>query len=234
MIALVALTRAGSDPGFIEIDALPRPPALKYSGFLIQCSPAPNGLIEWILEMRSTRPHLPIGGVVDPGDPFLFELAASGVQLNHLLRADEIADGCIPTEVLDQFRDDTVDGLVRDALVSELMAEGYDITSEVERILRAVAAVGSRGAGVPSLVTCLGLSRTGVYRLFQDLGLPPPGEALRRVRHMALRIRVQKFGLDEAVAREAVGWLSPRAYENARYRLAALGTGSAWDKPVGE
>jgi hypothetical protein len=46
MIALVGLTREDRDAGFVEIEALPRPPALKYSGFLISCSPAPDGLIE--------------------------------------------------------------------------------------------------------------------------------------------------------------------------------------------
>jgi hypothetical protein len=181
-------------------------------------------LIEWIVEMRASRERLPIGGVVDPGDPFVFALAEAGVQLRPLLRADEIADGCIPTEVLHRFRDATVEGLILDGWLSERMAEGHDNTPEAEHALRAVVAVGPTGAGVPSLVRCLDLTRTTVYRLFEDLGLPPPAAALRRVRHEVLQIRVERFGMDEAVAREAAGWFNSRAYEIARYRRKRRGT----------
>jgi hypothetical protein len=225
MIALVGLTREGRDPGFVEIDSLPRRPALNYTGFLIQCSPAPAGLIQWILEMRASREQVPIGGVMDPGDPYLYALAESGVQLRPLLRASEIPDGRrIPTAVLHGFREATIEGHIREAWLSERTAAGHDNAREAEDVLSAVVAVGSMGAGVLTLTRCLGLTRNTTYRLFEKLGLPTPAAALRRVRHDAVQMRVEIFGMDERVAREAGGWLSPQAFEKARYRRRRRGT----------
>jgi AraC-like DNA-binding protein len=225
MIALVGLTREGRDAGFVEIDSLPRPPALNYSGFLIQCSPAPGGLIQWILEMRAGRGRVPIGGVIEPGDSFLYALAKSGVQLRPLLRARDITDGrCVPTTVLHRFRDATIEGHLLEAWLSERTAAGHDDAPEAEHVLSAVVAVGPTGGGVPTLARCLGLSRNTTYRLFEKLGLPTPAAALRRVRHEAVQMRVEIFGMDERVAREAAGWLSPQAYEKARYRRRRRGT----------
>lgn len=224
MIAVVRRTRGIHYAGFVEIESLPQPPALRYCGFLIECTPAPAGLIEWIQEVRATRERLSIGAVVDPGDPLLFTLAKAGMRLGPLISAAEAVDGRILIEALYQLRDATVEGLVLEAWLSRRMAAGYDNTPEIEDALSAVVAVGSTGAGVPSLVRHLELTRTEVYRLFEDLGLPPPGAALRRARHEVLEIRVEKFGMDEALAREATGWLNPRAYEIARYRWRRRGT----------
>jgi AraC-like DNA-binding protein len=218
MIAVVGLTPEVRCGWVAELDSLPRAPALAYSGFLIGCLPPPDTIIEWYLEMRRTRPHVPIGAVVAPGDPFVFEVARSGVHFEPLLAYDEMPNGRVPIAILEQLRDSAVEGRILDPWAKESKSRSTGHEDGDDAVLKAAtAAVGAAGGRVSTLCKRLNCKRTTLYRRFERAGLEEPARLLTRARIESVQIRIE-LGMNAAIAREAAGWSTPQAYRKARSR----------------
>ncbi|HEX9899444.1 MAG TPA: hypothetical protein VGC81_09465 [Candidatus Methylomirabilis sp.] len=215
MIGLIGLSPEVALPWVDVLRALPEPPAWRHSGFLIALSSQPSVdlVIEWCRRIRSARPHLPIGAVVQAADPRLVLAMRTGVRLRPVLEEREVRCDAVPRAVLEEVRDATVEGRILERWTDQGLLD----VPEARQLVAAAAAVGVTGAGVPVLCGRLGCSRATLYRRFDSAGLPTPKVMLSNARLESVKVRLG-LGMEPHEARRAAGWFSVEAYQKVRSR----------------
>jgi hypothetical protein len=215
MIGLIGLKPARACAWVVERQSLPQPPALKYSAFMIRCGgPIPMAaVISWFKDVRTQRPHVPIGAVLGAGDPFAISALRHGIHFTLLIEEHELDDGRVPLNVLETLREYAVEGLV----LAVWRTRWNLADPRTEALAAAAAALGISGGGVKTLKHILQLSEAALHRRFANAHLPTPGKLLRMARFESVDARIG-LGVTEETASAAAGWSNLRMYRQANRR----------------
>lgn len=228
MLALVGLSTTRSETGVERLTALPEAPAVRWTGFLIRTCVDPDRsfgrVVCWATVVQSTRPYLPIG-IITPLTPertaVVRALKNAGVALEPILGTGDVPAGCVPTSLVRQVRDRSIEGVILNG-----WKERWKVSDpETLQLLRAIVAHGVRGGRAYSLSTSaargLQLSERQTRRHLASRALPSTAVLLRDARIRSVRLRTN-LGMPLLEAVVAAGWTSTKDYRNvvSRWTLA--------------
>lgn len=216
MIALIGLELRHSLPGVELLDALPNPPALRYSGFLVYCC-APRldvtDVMRWYSGIRDARSRVPLGLVCRAKPECFPVLASQGFAITPVITS-RLDDGQLPPETLDILRARTVDGMILDRWRTCFCDA---IEANEEHFFR-LASHGARGDLVQRVAKSWGVSPRTLRRRHALLTPHPLGLFMLDARVFAFDMLRQE-GNSAAVARQSCGWHTVDAVRKARWRL---------------
>lgn len=215
MIGLVCvLPPPGDGAGTVCLEALPEPPASRFSGVAIRCADR-DGVAEalrWYRAVRDARPALAFGLVCEP-QACAEQLAGLPHPITFLLRPGDLVAGGLRGEALAQLREAGVEGRILDEVVERYGKEVLD----QEETIRALIARACCGGTVARAARDLGVSSKTVRRRLHGAGIPAAGLFRAWVRLRAFEVRVQ-LGVDRTVALKAAGWRSQAERRKAARR----------------
>jgi hypothetical protein len=215
MIGLVRLSPpAGGGLGVEPVNALPPPPAARYSGVVVLCDGATPlaRALDWYAQVRSERPAFALGIVARPEICFR-ALGAFTHRVSPVLAPDELIGGRLPHSALEAMFESTLEVRIMEEMVRE---HGGHILAErsllVSLISRAVY-----GGTVKRAARDTGQSVDSVERRLGRLGLRP-GRLRSWVRVRAYELRIE-YGATRASALAASGWRRTEDFLRVRRRV---------------
>jgi hypothetical protein len=220
MIALVNLRFSAGIVGAEHLLGPPDPPAIKWSAFLVQVSGelTLSRVLAWTLDMRSSRPMVPIAIAhrFSSDELYLLDsLARLGVRYNAVFDTGDLTADLLAA--LAVLRDASVEREILQAW----LARWRSAARSLEPILPQIIAHGVRGGRAKSLevVDRAGrrLSESTLKRRLRKAGLPTTGQLLRDARLTGARLREAR-NVNPMVASLAAGYTSHRGRREAQRR----------------
>jgi hypothetical protein len=215
MIGLVRLSPpAGRVVGVESINALPPPPAARYSGVLVQCDDAARlgRALEWFAQVRGERPAFALGIVARPEICFR-TLGAFTHRVSPVLAPEEMTGGRLPPSALESIFESTIEVRIMEDLVRD---HGGHILEE-RSTLASLISHAVYGGTVQRVAKDLGHSVDTVERRLGRLGLRP-GRLRSWVRVRAYEMRIE-YGATPASALAASGWRRKEDCRRVRNRV---------------
>lgn len=222
MVAVIGLSVSRLEQGVEALERLPRPPALRWSGFLV--GPGQEiklvDVASWAAEVRGRREYVPIGLVghfCGPDFALLAALEVAGTRFGPVLNYGLPPTPVLTSLALRELRDQTIE-----AVIVEHWSRTYrGVHTRCRPLLEAVAAHGVRGGRAYTLriseSTRRRLSEKTIRRRLTACGLPSLGSLLREARIMSVSLRRDR-GASRRDAVRAAGWSSIKLFEKAAKR----------------
>jgi hypothetical protein len=194
---------------------------LKWSGFIVAAGRELTlaRVVAWALEMRATRPFVPIG-IADDFDPdelrLRNSLAGVGLRFTAVAKRPAIA-GTELLIVVARIREASVEG----EILQIWMARWQPSAIALEDVLLQIIAHGVRGGKTKSLrvIDETAVSPSTLTRRLKKTGLPGPGWLLRDARLAGAELDETRK-VSPAVASLAAGYSTQRDRRRARKRQA--------------
>ena len=197
---------------FVHLPTLP-PHESPTDGVLVRV----RSVAEWeeLIRWTCSRSHVvPVGVILSPDA----QLLATAIQSRLI--------GLAWIQVSDVGRqldlDDAVRAVLRNSTLNHLVQACRALWPDAldDGTLPAVVATGMAGGGVSRLAARLGLSRAGLYRFFDEAGLPPPGTFLRATRLAAVLLPCGDAPPTRSLLNSA-GWFTHDAFTKSLQRATA-------------
>lgn len=194
-----------------HVQGLPEPPAAELGALFawIRTAEDARGLVQWGNRVFCRRPAFAFGAYCATArqEPLRIFASEADFRFAVLLTPESMAANADLDTSLRPLREASIAG----ALFSRWMSLGSSRPPpEVRDLLRALADVAPRGAGLDQACRAVGISRRTALRILTSAGLPSPSCLIRDGRLEALRVRRER-GLSAKAAARIGGWPSVRA-----------------------
>ncbi len=216
---MIALIRLGPPPGFDGpfacLPDLPPPPAARYRVFVVRCDSrvSVEGALTWFTELRRFRPEVSLVLVCEPPIRAMAALASASRDVGAVLPAWETEDPEAFADLLHCFDGQSVHARILERWIAQLSP----VARNQRDLLTAIVTHGLRGGTLAGVARDLGRSERTIRRRLHAL-VPCDGTCILRRARIDSVYEMQRRGTARAVAIEAVGYSSSRAFEKARRR----------------